>query len=214
MKEEKLIGLKLINYLEHNGIAQEINRTFLNPLGLKLELNTNTNEIEFWQTEDEKGYLINRINKMHQQIFMKLSSRKHRKRQKKVGFGIQTKNLYRKENIEKIEELLISPKRLKAEAIITSAGSPKALIFSKFLNKHKEKDNNFDPEQFKRKPLMTGLVENLHKKDWIDVAAFAMLIHQRKELKKEMKEIQIKAESYEMKIKQIKEEEREIKNEI
>ena len=57
-EESKMTGVKLLNYLEHNGIVQELNRTFLHPLGLELRLNQNSEKVEFWKTDNPKGYLF------------------------------------------------------------------------------------------------------------------------------------------------------------
>ena len=209
--ENKMTDAELLNYLEHNGIVQELNRTFLHPLGLKIKLNQDSKEVEFWKTGDPKGYLMDRINKMQTAIFQKLCSRKHTERQSKIGFGIQVRDLYRQVNVSKITDLLITPERMKAELIITSLSLFSHLVYEKIIRKHKEKDQNFNPEQFNKDTLKQMLKNNLDKEDWVDVAAIAMMLHQKEKLTDGMKEISFKARNYHSKKQQIEKERKQYK---
>jgi hypothetical protein len=194
--EKRLIGEELINYLEHNGIAQELNRTFLHPLGLKVNLNVETKELEIWKTEDPKGYLIDRINPIHKQIFQKLSSRKNSERTKAIGFGIQTTDIYRKDYLKPGTHLLIPPERLKIETIIESLTAFCYHIYSKFISKHKEKDQYLEPDQFSIHNAMPLLDRAIIDEDWVSVAAYAMIINNSDDLMKKMAAIKSKAKEY------------------
>jgi hypothetical protein len=186
---KQLKGIELINYLEANGIVHEINRTFLHPLGLDLRVNNDEQEIEFYQTDDPKGFLLERINKMYTQVFNRLSVTKHTMRQKELGFGIQTKDTYRIKDFKEIQPKLIQPERMKVEEIVNQLSKFTHMVYTKIVKKHKIKDTNLDPNQFDESYLLESLMHNLNEEDWIDVAAFAMMLHQRSELAKAIEEI-------------------------
>ena len=200
-EEEKLNGMKLLNFMEHNGILQELNRTMLHPLGIEARLNTETQQIEFWETKNPEGYLLDRINPIQRQAFQRLSVRKNYDRQKKLGFGIQVQDAYRKETYSKITEPLIPPKRLKLEILLNYLNKFQHMMFERFVQNHKEKDDNFDPDQFDIRKLVTllssshigmylpSINENDFINSFVNVANYAMLIVFNKEL-------QIKADKY------------------
>ena len=193
--EKKLSDSDLINFLEHNGITQEINRTFLHPLGLELRINSDTDNIEFWQTDDPKGFVLKRVNKMYAQIFRKFAARKNEERTKLLGFGIQVKDLFRSENMND-NGLLIPPERLKIESIIANLTEFTHSMYVKFIQKHKDKDNNFNPMQFDYNYLTKKLINHFINSDWINVANYSMLLNQEENLKKEMKIIEEKSKQY------------------
>jgi len=193
--EKKLLDSELINFLEHNGITQEINRTFLHPLGLELRINSDTDKIEFWQTDDPKGYVLNKVNKMYSQVFRKFASRKNEERTKLLGFGIQVKDLFRSENMHE-DGLLMPPERLKIEAIISALTEFTHQMYVTFIQNHKEKDNNFSPNQFDYNYLITKLTNHFIDSNWVNVANYSMLLNQEENLKSEMKTIEEKAAEF------------------
>lgn len=194
--EKQLIGEELLNYLKHNGILQEINRVFLHPLGLELRLNFDTNEMEIWQIDDPKGYLMDRVNTIYNNIFKKLSARKHAKRTELLGFCIQVKDLPNQENVNEISSLVIAPDKLKLETILNVLNTKAYDIYEKILKKHNEKDNNLEPYQFDKEELIILLDKNIKDKDWNDVATIAMMLQGEKELKEKMTYIKTKATEY------------------
>lgn len=194
--EEKLSDIKLVSYLEHNGIKQELNRTFLHPLGLELRINKDTNEIEFWKTDDPKGFVLDKVNKIYAQIFRKFASKRNDQRMKLLGFGIQTKDLFRSENIHE-DGLLIPPERLKIEAIISALTEFTHLMYSTFIQKHIKKDNNFSTDQFDSDYLIRKITSSLLDGNFVNVANYAMLKYFSEKLTEEMIKIEVKAKEFE-----------------
>jgi hypothetical protein len=132
---------------------------------------------------------------MYAQVFRKFASRKNEERTKLLGFGIQVKDLFRSENMHE-NGLMIPPERLKIEAIISSLTEFTHLMYVRFIQKHKEKDNNFNPNQFDYNSLTKMLINHFINSDWINVANYAMLVHQEESLKREMKVIEEKAKEF------------------
>lgn len=196
MNEWKLKDQELIDHLQNKGIQQELNRVMLHPIGLELRLNEE-NEIEIYKTDDPIGYTYDHINKVHTRVFNEMNVEKQSKRQKLLGFGIQVWDVYRSSKLKDIGKLAIRPSRLKVELIIRSLDFFAQAIHRKIISKHRQKDQNFDPEQFEINALLMGLKRNLEENDWVDVAAFAMMIHQRTTLKTGMLEVQKAAIDYE-----------------
>ena len=127
---------------------------------------------------------------MNSQTFQKLCARMHTARTRELGFCIQVKDLYRKENLEDIAPLLVrSPERMKIELIIECLSAFSHMIYTKIIKKHPVKDQNLDPYQFNKADLIVMLMSNIDNRDWVDVAAIAMMLHQRDELQKGMLKI-------------------------
>ena len=146
---------------------------------------------------------MDRINPMQRQVFQKLQTKKHTQRQKEIGFGIQVKDVFRQENLRNIAALLVSPERMKLELIITCLSIFSHLVYTKIIQKHKDKDNNLDVNQFNEDSLLRLLDSNIKEKDWVDVAAIAMMLDQKDELTRGMYKVNTKAIEYNEKIKQI-----------
>lgn len=208
--EKRLTGNELLDYMEHNGIVHELNRTFLHPLGLDCRLNIDSKEIEIWQTEDDKGFLMDRLNPMHISIFQKLSIRKHTTRNNQIGFGIQTKDTYRPEQLKKIADTIISPERSKIELIMTCLSIFSHYVYTKIVKKHHDYDQYLEPLQFSKAVLLEKLYQNEKEEDWIDVAATAMMLDQRKKLQEGMKEIKEQSVKYFEKVKEAKEKQKRL----
>jgi len=184
--ERLLQGEELLNFMDCNGILQEINRTFLHPLGIELRPNYEKNEFEFYTSDDPKGYLLDKISQMKRQAFQKFNLRRQTERNKLLGFGIQTQDLFRSENMTKLAGLVLAPDRVKIEAITACFNIFCHIVYSKIMSKHKKYDSNFDPEQFSKDELLENLRKNLRDEDWVDVAALAMMFNQKDELQKSM----------------------------
>lgn len=185
-QEQLLSGVELLNFLDCNGIFQEINRTFLHPLGIELRPNYEKNEVEVYVTDDPKGYLLDKVSEMKRQAFYKFNLRKQTERNKMVGFGIQTQDLFRSKNMTQLAGLVLNPERVKIEAIITCFNIFTHIVYSKILSKHQKYDSNFNPAQFNKEELMESMRKNLADEDWVDVAAIAMMLHNSSKLKDEM----------------------------
>lgn len=187
--EIKLAAQELFGFFESNGITQELNRTFFHPLGMELRFN-DANEIEIWKTEDPKGYLLNRINPMYRQTFSRLSSRKHSGRNSKLGFCIQVRDVYRKENIQQADHLYLSPQRRKIEMLMMFLAEFTYAMYHKFIHAHKAKDDNISIEQFNYTILNDQLKQHLNNENWVDVANYAMILAYREKLQQKMIDIQ------------------------
>lgn len=186
-QERLLQGEELLNFMDCNGIIQEVNRTFLHPLGIELRPNYETNEIEFYTTDDPKGYLLDKVSEMKRQTFYRFNLRKQTERNKMVGFGIQTQDLFRSKNMTQMAGLVLNPERVKIEAIIACLNIFSHVVYSKILSKHKKYDSTFNPYQFEKKELMESMRKNLADEDWVDVAAIAMMLDNSDKLQEEMK---------------------------
>lgn len=189
MEKYQVEGKALLNLLKNKGVEQEINRTFLHPLGLELNLNEK-NELELWRTNDPKGFVYEKINPMHSKVFGTFASSKSAKRMNKLGFSIQVKDLFRSNKLEEVTNLLIKPERKKVELIIACLSTFSHLLYERIIRNHKIKDQILDPEQFNKEELLNSLMKNIENKDWIDVANLAMMLHQSETLTNEIKAIQ------------------------
>jgi hypothetical protein len=195
MKEKyKVEGQELTNLLKHKGMEQEINRTFLHPLGIELNLNQK-NEIEIYRTKDPKGITYEKINSMLTKVFQQFAMGKSSERTRLLGFTIQVKDLFRNENLKNVSGLLLAPERKKLELIAGCLSAFQHLIYEKIIRKHKEYDSNFDPKQFEFSNLIASLNHNVKEEDWIDVAAIAMMLHSSEKLRKETAKIKDYAEN-------------------
>lgn len=203
--ERELVGDQLINYMTHNGIMQEVNRTFFHPIGLDLRMDEDGN-FKVFKTSDKEGYLMDRINQMHTSAYRQLAMKKNSMRTRLLGFGIQVKDVFRKDAMKKIAPMFIKPEKQKLTMLLDCFQIFAHAIYSKILAKHKECDMEMSLQQFDIFKLEERLRNNLENGDWVDVAALAMMIHQNDLIIKGMKEVQVKARDYESKMKQIQEE--------
>lgn len=193
-EKRKLEGQELVNMLLHKGVQQEINRTFLHPLGIELNLNKD-DQVELHRTDDPKGITYETISGMLTKVFQQFSMRKSAERTRRLGFTIQVRDLFRNKNLEHVHGLLLTPERKKVELIISCLNAFQHLIYEKIIRKHKEFDSNLDPKQFEFSNLIASLNHNVQKEDWIDVAAIAMMLHSSETLKKETAKIKDYAEN-------------------
>lgn len=190
MTEAKcLLNNELKDQMQNQGILQEMNRTMLHPIGLELRLN-DENNLEIWKTDDPKGFVFDRINKMYQQVFKSMNIEKQQKRQDLLGFGIQVHDLYRSSKLENLGRLAIPPQKVKIKLIVKCLDTFIHIVYQKILLNHKNKDNNFDIDQFDYPILMERILNNINKKDWVDVATYAMMLHQKETLKNGMQNVQ------------------------
>lgn len=104
-KKEVMGFNEIIDLLENFGIMSEVNRTFFHPLGLEIGVNYKDCKVEFSQSKDEE-ITFDRIDKLRQGIFRAYAEQRHNKRYKKLGFLIQTGDLYRSKELKQVEKAL------------------------------------------------------------------------------------------------------------
>jgi hypothetical protein len=110
---------ELQDLLLNIGILPELNRTFLNPLGLKLILDKKLN-LDLQKTDDPEGIIAHTVDTFRLKVFNDYRNEKHRKRQQMAGFVIQTRDLIRKDQLIKDKDLhLSSPENLKLKKLLS-----------------------------------------------------------------------------------------------
>ena len=83
-KSKKIEGEELADILINNGILHEVNRTFFNPIGLRLALNKDLS-ISIEKSEDEWGFLLDTVDKFSIQAYMRYAIKKQNLRQNMQG---------------------------------------------------------------------------------------------------------------------------------
>ena len=185
---EKLTEDVLVDLFANNGIVQELNRTFFHPLGIEIKINSKEKKLEYYYTEEAKGFLLDTISDFQSKLFNNFRNEKHIKRAEALGFIIQVSDLYRTKNIK--DSIPIPPSKRKFEKIISLFNSFAHGIYFAFISHHKENDENFDPSQFNPINLEQRILANLRQKEYEDVAALTCLLKYSKELQEYMKELQ------------------------
>lgn len=187
-KSTPVTGDELVDLFINNGILHEVNRTFFHPLGLALTLRvaetTNENSLFISQTDDPKGFLFDVIDQFKRKAFLRLMSEKHRQRSDEVGFTLQINDLYRSDEIKKIEK---TPEQQRLELILDALGDFVYNLRTSILHNHKEKDKDFEfPD---RLTLANIMIEKIAKDDWISVACYAFFMHHHIHLKDGIKKL-------------------------
>jgi hypothetical protein len=183
-----LKGEELSDLLINNGILQEANRTFFNPIGL--QMNIRNNEIEFLKTDDPKGFLIDRINPFHIDAFKEYSRQRHVQRGSLLGFMIQYTDLYRIAALGVGIALTMLPSQNKVNAIFKVLNLFGYLMNQKIMKHHKTKDNDFNPLQFDEKHLYSTLIRHMTEKDWVGVGCIAAMLQNKDYLTEVVKKCQ------------------------
>lgn len=201
--EKELTGRELLDYFSSNGILQEINRTFLHPIGLEMSFDLKEDSIRIYKTDDPKGYVLDRINPFLSKQFRKFSMDKQTERNNLLGFGIQIDNLYRSENL-KTGGLMVAPERKKIESITRYFILFVNEMHKQFIDNHQAKDHILIPQQFDSEYLDTKLQDNINEKNYIDAANTLCLIKYSKELMEDMNTIIKYKEDYNIKMDEYK----------
>jgi hypothetical protein len=184
----ELNGEELSDLLINNGILQEVNRTFFNPIGL--QMNIIDNQIQMLKTDDPKGFLIERINKFHIDAFRKYSKQRHDQRGTLLGFLIQYHDLYRAATLAVGVGLSILPSQSKINAIFKVLNLFGYLMSQKVMKHHKALDNNFDAMQFNEMKLHNQLINHVVERDWVGVGCIAAMLHEKEYLTNAVKRCQ------------------------
>jgi len=184
---ELVIKNELSDLLENIGVLQEINRTFLNPLGLNLILNQDFS-LALQKTEDPEGVILHTVDSFKLRIFNNFRNEKHKKRQAKTGFVIQTTDLIRKEKLLKNKELkLSSPASLKLNALLICIDEAAYHIKARLM----EKSSIFDKELFDIdfSNLYITMRKDASTHNYKDTAAKAMMLMYKDHINNELEKI-------------------------
>lgn len=176
--EQILIGQELIDHLKNNGIEQEVNRIFFHPLGIRLNIN-DQGEIEFYKTESPYGYIIEKINTFSRKIFMEFRSQKMEQREKKLGFAIQVKGLFRGKQMDDEALLKEHPNQRRINIIANSLHQFSFGIYNKLLQKQEEDKLKLKKIQLSyetKGQLLQKLQRAIEHEEWLDAGAYLILL--------------------------------------
>ena len=140
------------------------------------------------KTEDPEGVILHTVDSFKLRIFNNFRNEKHKERQAKTGFVIQTRDLIRKEKLEENEKLkLSSPASLKLNMLLICIDEATYHVKKRLM----EKSSMFDKENFdinfKHMDITTR--KDIVNKNYIDVAAKAMILKFQEHIKFELEKI-------------------------
>lgn len=180
---KKIKGEELVDILMNNGILHEVNRTFFNPIGLRLTLNEDFS-IDIEKSEDEWGILLDTVNKFSIQAYMKYAIEKKALRQEYAGFIIQTRDMIRK---DKLEVPVTPTSTLKLQALLKQVDNFTYTVKKRLMEKSKTYDSElFD---FDESALSYDMFEDLQHDRFTDGVARAMLLSNIENLNEKIKKI-------------------------
>jgi hypothetical protein len=164
----------LIKTLTHQGILQEVNRSFFHPLGMALTIayfaDTEKTELRLQYTEDKEGFLFDHLDKTKQKAFWEYAQKKHLSRIDAIGTVIQVKGA---DDIEqKKKEKSLATKRFD--------------IISEKLNefvysmRHAFNANHLKKDQYvtflSEDEIFAKLADRLLERDWVGVANYSFMM--------------------------------------
>jgi hypothetical protein len=185
-KIRKLQGEELIDLLKNNGVLQEANRTFFHPLGLRLQLTTEKEKtkLSIESTDDKRGFILHTVNKFSTKSFNQFRHEKHKERQEKTGFIIQTTDMIRK---NKLDTSIVSSSVLKLKALLIEIDNCIYNLKKRIMEVSPKKDDNL--EAFDSEQLFYKANEKLVQNKLIDAIAYAMMTDRVDHINKRLKEI-------------------------
>lgn len=182
---------KLIDVLINKGVLYEANRTFFNPLGMQLSV-WEDGKIEILMTDEPQGMLIDRIDPFLISAFRDFIKEKHGQRQQQCGFIIQTKDVYRSENMNG-KKPLAQRESVKLRLLLTNLDKIVFECKKKLMAKSAEKDGGAGGFSRMNRHKMIGQLEaNMLLGDYIDVINYASMLASLDELNDEIKKIKDK----------------------
>ncbi len=135
---------ELPDLLENIGILQEVNRTFFNPIGLHLALNS-ASDLELYATDNTEGVVLHTFDKFRLQVFNQHRNEKHHARNQKLGYVIQTKDMIRKDKLAENKDLNLStPQNLKLRKLLSCIDEAAFAVKKRFMENSPEKDEEID----------------------------------------------------------------------
>lgn len=178
---------ELLDLFINIGILQELNRTFLNPLGLRLNLNKEA-EIKLEKTEDPEGVILHTVDTFRLKIFNDYRNKKHKERLEKVGFIIQTKDIPRKNELKKDKNLsLSSPENLKLRKLLTCVDDVAHKVKKSLMENSKEKDKDAAPIPFSQ--LFRKMDIDFELGNFIEAITKAILLYSQEDIESELEKI-------------------------
>lgn len=178
---------EVLDLFINTGILQELNRTFLNPLGLDLKLNKEA-ELKLEKTEDPEGIILHTVDTFQLKIFNDYRNKKHKERLEKVGFIIQTRDLPRKAALTKDKDLsLSSPENLKLKKLLTCVDNVAYKVKHSFMQNSKEKDKDAAPISFGQ--VYRKMEIDFELGNFIEGIAKAILIYSQEDIESELEKI-------------------------
>jgi hypothetical protein len=180
---KKLKGDELLDILANNGILHEANRTFFNPIGLKLTLNEDLT-ISIEKSDDEWGILLDTVDKFSTQAYMKYAQGKKILRQEYTGFIIQTRDMIRKNNLE---TPVTPPSSIKLNLLLKQVDNFAYNIKKRLM----EKSKTYDTElfSFDESALSYDMFEDLQNDNFIDGVTRAIMLSDIENLNEKIKKI-------------------------
>jgi hypothetical protein len=179
---------ELMDIMINKGVLYEANRTFFNPLGLELTLGEN-GYLGIEMTDEPQGMLLDRVDQFLINAFRDFIKSKHQQRQEHCGFIIQTKDMYRSENIDS-KKPLAQKESVKLRLLLTNLDKIVFECKKKLMGESAKKDAS--PKGFSRmhKHKLIGKLEsNMLTGDYVDVINFAAMLASIDDLNKEIKRI-------------------------
>lgn len=165
--------------LENMGILQEINRTILNPLGLRLD--AENGRMSLFQTENPAGFVLDALSRVRMKTFRVFANSKHKTREKMFGFVIQFKDAIR--GNEPAEELPVDSRKSMIKALSVATNSFMHGVYTQcLLCVEKGREPNLDIEFLKRL-----FRESSEQNEYVVSAFFGMLISQMETIERELK---------------------------
>jgi hypothetical protein len=187
VKEQTLNSIdkeELQDLLLNIGILPELNRTFLNPLGLNLILNKKLN-LDLQKTDDPEGVIAHTVDTFQLKIFNDYRNKKHKKRQAMAGFIIQTKDLIRKDQLIKDKDLhLSSPENLKLKKLLSCIDDAAHKMKRSLMENSTVKDKNAAHIPFSR--LHRKMKVDFDIGNYLEGATKAILINFQEEIELEL----------------------------
>lgn len=175
---------ELQDLLLNIGILPELNRTFLNPLGLNLILNKKLN-LDLQKTDNPEGVIAHTVDTFRLKVFNDYRNEKHRKRQEMAGFVIQTRDLIRKDKLTKDKELyLSSPENLKLKKLLSCVDKAAHKMKRSLMENSTAKDKDATDIPFSR--LHHKMEVDFDVGNYLEGATKAILINFQEEIELEL----------------------------
>ena len=176
---------ELLDLLENTGVLQEANRTFFHPLGLNLKLEKDL-EITLETTEDENGFILHTIDDFKRKTFNDYRTKKHVNRQASAGFLIQTRDMIRSNKITK-DLKLTPPETLKLNMLLRCVDEAVYHVKKRLMEKSSTLDKEIFNIDFKHMDITTR--KDIVDRNYVDVAAKAMILTFQEHIKIELEKI-------------------------
>jgi len=178
---------ELQDLLLNMGILPELNRTFLNPLGLNLILNKELN-LELQKTDSPEGIIAHTVDSFRLKVFNDYRNKKHKERQEMAGFIIQTKDLIRKDKLTKDKDLhLSSPENLKLKKLLNCVDDISYKIKRILMENSAIKDKNGADIDFNK--VFRDMEVDFAMDNYLDGITKAILIYYQEDIELELDKI-------------------------